>query len=135
MKNTLLRACTEIFLFILTIDEELNTASGENFKFFIIGILLRTVTCELEIKPVVQLCVSFVSRITNGSSPGTNIKNSTVDQEFQWFLTTVIKVQNEHKMQRSEKCRTSINRLEELYHICENYYIGGNQIYVNTISK
>jgi len=44
--------------------------------------LLRAVNSELETKPAVQVCVCLISRISNDNFPRTNIKNSTVDQEF-----------------------------------------------------
>lgn len=72
----------ELFLFILTIVRRTKHSMWRKFEFFIKVILLRTVASKLESKPVVQLCVCLISRINNDSSPGTNIKNSTVDQEF-----------------------------------------------------
>lgn len=71
-----------MLLFILTIVQRTKPSIWKKFGIFIIGILLRTVTSELETKPTVQLCVCLISRIRNNKFPGTNIKNSIVDQEF-----------------------------------------------------
>lgn len=65
-----------MLLFILTIVRRTKHNMWRKFRCF------YNMLFELETKPVVQLCVRLISRISHDSSSGTNIKNSTVDQEF-----------------------------------------------------